>query len=478
MTTYEDFIASKTATAPHTGLATVPPLSPLLFPFQADIASWALRLGRAAIFADTGLGKTAMSLEWAKHVAAHTDGRVLILAPLAVAAQTIREGERVGVHVTRVREAEDVTGPGVYITNYDRLHKIDPADFAGVVADESSIIKASDGATTKTLIETFARTPFKLACTATPSPNDHLELGTHAEFLGVMSRQEMLATFFCHDGGETQVWRLKGHAEAIFWRWVASWACMIRRPSDIGYDDAGYALPPLTIQEHVMVSGVRVDGQLFAESAETLAAQREARKATLAMRVAKVAELVAAEPNEAWLVWCELNAEGNALEKAIPGAVQVAGADDADIKESRLLGFATGAYRILVSKPSLAGFGLNYQHAARMAFVGVSHSYEQFYQGVRREYRFGQKREVHVHIVSTDIESAVLENVKRKQAAHEEMASAMVGHMSATMRAAIRGTVRQSIEYAPAVPMLVPEWCTTDSEGAWAEEVMDLGGEA
>lgn len=452
MNDYEAFLARKAPTVPACGLAEVPPLHDALFPYQRDIVAWALRRGRAAIFADCGMGKTLMQLEWARHI----PGRVLILTPLAVAAQTAAEAARFGIEAAVSRDGH--AAGHVTIANYEMLHRFDAAQFSGIVLDESSILKAYDSKTRGAIVSAFAQTPYRLACTATPAPNDHVELGNHAEFLGVMSRVEMLSMFFCHDGGETQVWRLKGHAEADFWRWVASWAAMVRRPSDLGYSDDGFTLPPLRIHEHIIASDVRVPGKLFAMAAETLDDQRAARKATLARRVAHVASLVAAEPHEPWLVWCELNAEGDALAAAIPGAVQVAGSDSEDAKESRMLGFASGEHRVLITKPSIAGFGMNWQHAARMAFVGLSHSYEQFYQAVRRQWRFGQARQVEVHVVSTDLEEAVLRNIKRKQADHDAMAAAMVEHMGETMRREIRGTSRETAAYEPTKAMRVPEW--------------------
>ncbi len=457
---YGEYIAGKARFARPCGFD-ARELSRDLFPFQRDIVAWALRRGRAAIFADCGMGKTIMQLEWARRVCDHTGGRVLILTPLAVAAQTAAEAERFGIDASVSR---DGTPSGrITLANYEMLHRFTPSDFVGVVLDESSILKAYDSKTRAALVEAFSDTPYRLACTATPAPNDHIELGNHAHFLGIMSRQEMLATYFCHDGGETQVWRLKGHAEVAFWRWMASWAAMIRRPSDIGHDDAGFVVPSLDIRTHVVRADIRVEGQLFAAAAETLTEQRAARRATMALRVAKVAELVASEPDESWIIWCELNAEGDALTSAIPGAVQVAGADSEDAKESRMLGFSSGEHRVLVTKPSIAGFGMNWQHSARMAFVGLSHSYEQFYQALRREWRYGQARTVVAHVVSTDVEESVLRNVRRKQADHDRMADSMVEHMRDTMRREIRGSTRETDAYRPTVTMHAPAWAATEN---------------
>ena len=304
---YHDFLATKTKAAVEAGFAPCSPLSPHLFPYQRAIVEWSIRRGRAAVFADCGMGKTLMQLAWAEAVSNYTAKPVIVLAPLAVAEQTIAEGERFGINV---RSAFDGQPFGVVVANYEKLHRIDCNAFSGVVLDESSILKSYTGKTRTQIIESFSRTPYRLACTATPAPNDHMELGNHSEFLGVMSRAEMLATYFCHDGGETQVWRLKGHAEESFWRWVASWAAVLRKPSDLGFSDDGFTLPPIDVQTHTLASGIVVPGRLFADAADGITEQRAARKATLESRVAHVAELVASEPDQPWLVWCELHAEG------------------------------------------------------------------------------------------------------------------------------------------------------------------------
>jgi len=446
MDRYAEFLARKTPVDVATGHAAEGELHEALFPFQRDVVRWALRRGRAALFADCGMGKTLMQLVWANHVQARTGGRVLILAPLAVAQQTEREARRFALPGGFARED---TGHPVVVANYEMLHRFDPRAFSGVVLDESSILKAYDGKTRTALIEAFAETPYRLACTATPAPNDHMELGNHAQFLGVMSREEMLAMFFCHDGGDTSQWRVKGHGVAAFWAWVASWAVMLRRPSDLGYPDAGFALPPLLTHEQIVPMGeeyARAAGTLFASEARTLSDQRVARRASLERRVDVVATMVNAS-REPWVVWCELNDEGDALTEAIPDAVQVAGADSVEDKEARLLAFAEGRARVLVTKPSIGGFGLNWQHCARMAFCGLGHSYEAYYQCVRRCWRFGQTRTVEVYPVISDAESAVLENVKRKERDAEEMASRMVALMSETMNANVHGAKREKAEY-------------------------------
>lgn len=416
-----------------------------LFDFQRDIVRWACARGKAAIFADCGLGKTPMQLEWARLVCDHTGGRVLILAPLAVSQQTKREGEKFGISVTVARE-QSQAGDGITITNYEMLPHFDPAQFAGVVLDESSILKAHDGKTRNEIIELFSDTPYKLACTATPAPNDHMELGNHAEFLGTMTRAEMLAMFFIHDGGDTAKWRLKGHAEARFWEWVASWAVLMRRPSDLGYDDGAFALPALSVKRHVIDAEYQPDDALFAVAATSLLDQQRARKATIAKRVAECADMVNAS-NAPWLVWCDLNDESAALAAAIPDAVEVKGADSAEHKEDAMMGFSDGRYRVLVTKPSIAGFGMNWQHCADMAFVGLSHSYEQYYQAVRRCWRFGQTREVTAHIIVTNLEEAIVENVMRKESDAVKMAEGMVEHTRKITSEHIHGTKRDEAVY-------------------------------
>lgn len=461
---YAEFLDAKSHKSIACGFEP-PELGAHLFPFQRDIVRWALRKGRAAIFADTGLGKTASQLEWAHRVAAHTGGKVLILAPLAVAAQTVREGGRCGIMVTHCREPDDVRD-GISITNYDRVHKFDAAAFVGVVLDEGSIIKSFNSKTLAVLLESFARTPYRLIATATPSPNDYTELGNHAEFLGICTRTEMLAEYFVHDSGDTQTWRLKGHARAEFWKWVASWAALVRRPSDLGYDDTGYILPPLRVHEHTVQSSdetLREMGVLFASEAGSLTERRGARKASIGGRVEKCAAAVLAEPDESWVIWCELNDEGKALRQAIPGSVEISGADDSDVKERRLTDFAEGRIRVLISKVSIAGFGLNWQFAARMAFVGVNDSFESYYQAVRREWRFGQKREVHVHIFSSDAEGAVVANLKRKERDAVRMADELSQETLAAVQSEVKGSKRTVNAYAAAKPMARPTWLRTAS---------------
>lgn len=456
MSAYESFVGQKLTRHPSTGLADVPELSPSLFGFQRDLVAWALRRGRAALFADTGLGKTRMQLEWARHV-----GDVIILAPLAVASQTAREGAAMGIDVTVCREGSDVR-PGVNVINYDRLHKIDPSRFRGVVLDESSIIKHHDAKTLALLIDAFGDTPFKLCATATPSPNDYTELGTHAEFLGACSRVEMLSEFFAHDGGSTSDWRLKGHARAAFWQWVASWAALLRRPSDIGHSDTGYKLPKLTVQHHVIAADAEVtkaSGLLFAAEAATLAERRAARRGSIGQRVSECAALANATDGPV-IVWCDLNDESTALANAIPGSVEIRGSNTTDEKETALADFAEGRARVLVSKPSICGFGLNWQHCSTVAFVGVTDSYEAYYQAVRRCWRFGQKRPVNVHVFASELEGRVIANLERKERDAQKMADELTAWTKDAVMAEVGGMSRTTNAYEPARRMAIPAWLT------------------
>lgn len=458
---YAAFVARKLTRVPPTGIAgfDAARLHPSLFDHQRALVTWALRRGRCALFADTGLGKSAMQLEWARHVAAFTGGRVLILAPLAVAAQTVAEGARLGIDVAMVREPGDV-GEGISIVNYDRLHKIDPRMFAGVVLDESSIIKHHDAKTLRLLLEAFAATPFKLCATATPAPNDFVELGTHAEFLGVCTRAEMLSEYFCHDGGETQTWRLKGHAQAAFWKWVSTWGALVRKPSDLGFDDGPYTLPPLNVEAHTTGASwdsARAAGLLFPMPAKTLSERRDARRGSIEDRVRECAEIVNAT-DEPWVVWCELNDESERLTKAIRDAVEVRGSMSAEEKERALEDFAKRGRRVLVSKPSICGFGLNWQHCRNIAFVGVSDSWEAYYQAIRRCWRFGQKREVFVHVFASELEGNVVANLKRKDEAALRMAEQLSAWTRDAVAAEVRGATRETNTYAPAKALEVPAW--------------------
>lgn len=454
---YQDFVKRKLSTVTPTGISGSVDLVGSLFPHQSALTQWALRRGRAAIFADTGLGKMRMELAWADAVNKHTNKPVMIHTPLAVAQQIATEGRRIGLAVNVCRDGADVQG-GINVINYDRLHKIDPSMFGGVVLDESGCIKHAETRAFKALTDAYRDTPFKLPATATPAPNDWTELGTHAEFLGICTKAEMLAEFFMHDGGETSVWRLKGHARQVFWRWVSSWGAMIRKPSDLGFDDGAYNLPALHLHEHQVSFEMPLNGMLFATDAQTLSERREARRKSMEDRVAECAAMVNGEQSEPWVVWCDLNAEGDALAKAIPGSVQIAGADSVEVKEQRLQDFAEGRTRVLISKPSICGWGLNWQHAARMAFVGVTDSYEAYYQAVRRCWRFGQSREVHVHIFASKAEGAIVSNLKRKEREAGEMADSLSAETREAVLSEVIGQRRDTNEHNAGQRVAVPSF--------------------
>lgn len=629
---YSDFISSKLQIHEPVGIDGATVDSEHLFDFQRDVVAWALRRGRCAIFADTGLGKSRMQLTWAQRVHEHTGKPVLILAPLAVAEQTAEEGQRIGIDVTVCREQSDLS-PGLNITNYERVHKFDASVFGGVVLDESSIIKHHTAKTLQTMLDMFARTPFRLACTATPSPNDYTELGTHAEFLGICTRTEMLSEYFCHDGGETQNWRLKGHARQLFWRFVSSWGALIRSPRDLGYSADGYDLPPLSVQHHTIEASdesVAASGLLFAEPAQSLMERRNARKASLSSRVESCVELVCrgslstqrteerkqsattnigtveisslqktktkrkltsglttqitktssreaapsktkptleggfdtqptlnteigisqpSEPtnaptpgsdsgcassgsplnsttkcsprreadapsagehptnadgdgftsttatspelsgafsvhhaildsaslkmtttasSEQWVIWCELNSEQDALESMLGSdCVSIFGTLDADEKVARYRKWQRGEARILITKPSIFGFGCNMQHCANMAFVGVTDSWEAYYQAVRRCYRFGQKRPVNVHIFASELEGNVIRNLQRKESDARAMADELSREAKDAVMASIRGSARVTNSYSANRRMKTPAWLVTSMEGAF-----------
>ena len=605
---YNDFVGNKLGISVPTGIASHGELSRSLFPHQRALTEWALRRGRAAIFADTGLGKTRMQIEWAHVVHQHTARPVLILAPLAVAAQTVTEGAAIGVQIQHCREIGDVRA-GINITNYDRLHRFDPSVFGGVVLDESSCIKHHDAKTLRVLLEAFADTPFKLCATATPAPNDWTELATHAEFLGVCKRQEMLAEFFTHDGGDTSVWRLKGHARHVFWRWVCQWGALVRKPSDLGFDDSAYDLPPLHLHEHTVLTEMPTNGMLFASEAQTLSERRDARRMSLEDRIVDCVAtvnverykinhgqsgaqgihgsllqsqsgevhqedpgeagrvqrqeagelrqergnsggregcregLAAGESNEAqgatteavrdrsirlhghasdaerpmchlrsrghdeqeflpgggplphnregsrpavyelqsgpgqvqgqpgsavcgdslseesWLIWCDLNDEQDALERAFGDrAFSVRGPMSPDDKEAAIRGWLAGDRPIMISKPSIMGWGINAQHCARMAFVGVTDSFEAYYQAVRRCWRFGQARDVHVHVFASTAEGAVVANLRRKERDAQAMAESLSAETRDAVMQSVTGTSRTTNTYSAAQRVAVPSF--------------------
>lgn len=468
---YAAFLASKRPVVASAGVNIDPSeISPLLFPFQRDLVRWAVRKGRAAIFADTGLGKTFMQIEWARL----TGRRTLILAPLVVSYQTAAMAKaKLGVEVTVCRDQSEVRD-GINITNYDRLHLFDPAEFGAIVLDESSILKSFSGIVRKAITDFASGIPFRLCCTATPAPNDLVELTNHAEFLDVMSGKEIIALFFRTDGNTTHAWRLKHHAQQDFWRWVASWAAAIQKPSDLGYPDDGFVLPPMKVTQH-QVESRALEGMLLPVEALTLQERQAARRDSISERVRLVAGMINGS-DETWIVWCNLNSESHELAKAIPCSVEVEGADTSEFKEQALIDFSEGRTRVLITKPSIAGFGVNWQHCHNVAFVGLSDSYEQYYQAVRRCWRFGQDSTVNVHIVTAEAEGAVLANIERKSRQAEEMMAELTEHVAEMVRAEVTGsTVREIATYSED-EMITDRW--TLKHGDCIERIREVPSES
>lgn len=423
-----------------------------LFDFQESLVDWSVRKGRASIMADCGLGKTAMLLVWAENIVRKTNGNVLVLTPIAVGAQMVMEAEKFGIEVHRSHSGEIYRG--ITISNYEQLHKFSSADFYGCVCDESSILKSFNGATRASVTAFMRKIQYRLLDTATAAPNDYIELGTSSEALGYLGYMDMLNRFFKNDlnnsaqgrmRGEVIKWRFKGHAEMAFWKWVCSWARAMRKPSDLGFDDSRFVLPPMEEVEHLVQANSLPDGMLFALPAVGLKEQREERRRTVVERCEMVRNLV--DTGDQALVWCHLNEEGDMLQKAIPGAIQVSGKDSDEAKEEKLLAFANGEARVLVTKPKIAGFGLNFQKCRHVTFF-PSHSFEQYYQGVRRCWRFGQKRPVRVDIVTTEGERGVLKNLQRKSDLADSMFSNLVAQMNSSMSIK-RGSIYQTKTEVP-----------------------------
>lgn len=453
---YADFLNSKSQLGRNAGFKPLW-LPDWLFDFQKDLASRAVRRGRSATFADCGLGKGPLQLVWAENVVRHTNKPVLIACPLAVSYQFLEEAEKFDVDAIRCTDGKTPKGARIVVTNYERLDRFDPDDYGGMSCDESSRLKNFGGVHKALITEFMRRLPYRALWTATAAPNDYIELGTSSEALGELGYMDMLTRFFRNDQnntssrgrffGKKQQWRFKGHAEEPFWRWVSSWARAMRKPSDLGYDDDGFVLPPLTQNEHLIEARTTQPGMLFDLPAANLREQREERRRTIAERCEKVADLV--EHSEQALVWCHLNDEGDKLAREIDGAVQVAGSDSDDAKEERLMAFAHGEIRVLVTKPKIGAWGLNLQRCAHVTFF-PSHSYEQFYQGVRRCWRFGQKRPVTVDIVTTEGERRVMENLTHKAEQADRMFDALLRHMNEAER------VQISREHSR--EMVVPVW--------------------
>ena len=452
---YSEFLQSKALVAPLRGLAVVPALGSHLFPFQAECVRFGLRAGSFGLFLDTGLGKTLCELEWSLHAAAATNGRALILTPLAVARQIEAEGHRFGYPVRVIREQAEA-GDGINVCNYDRLHLIEPSAFGSIALDEASILKHFIGAVSQSLIAAFSGHRFRMAATATPAPNDHTELAQHAAFLGVSTRTEMLTHWFINDSGDTSSWRLKGHAVEPFFDWMSSWARMAAHPRDLGDDVSGFDLPPLEITRHQAdAPETPITGGLFGGDVSATGIH-DVKRQTIESRAAVVASLIAADPDEAWIVWCDTDYEADALTAVLPGAVDVRGSHPIERKEARLAAFADGSQRVLVSKPSVCGFGLNWQHCARVAFVGRSFSYEAWYQAVRRCWRFGQTRPVQVHLVVAEGEDAIGRVIDRKADDHAALKVAMI----AAMRRAVGREQSRRRDYTPTHAGRLPDWMT------------------
>jgi hypothetical protein len=453
MGNYESFLMKKCHEGAEHGFD--PTFMPsCLKDFQAAMVEWAVRKGRGAIFEDCGMGKTLQALVWARNVATHTGKPVLILTPLAVAPQTVREGAKFGIEVNR---SSDGGIPGdIVVTNYHRLGEFDYSKCGGVVCDESSILKSFDGALRQQITDFMRKVPYRLLSTATAAPNDYIELGTSSEALGYLGHMDMLNRFFKNDQnnsatrrmyGEAPQWRFKGHAELPFWRWVCSWARAMRKPSDLGFDDKEFTLPPLEVREHLIESSFRASGKLFELAAVTLPEQREEQRGTITERCEKVAELV--DHDRPALVWCHLDAEGDALERMIPGAIQISGKNRDELKEERFEAFSTGQARVLITKPKIGAWGLNFQHCSHVVYF-PSHSFEQYYQAVRRCWRFGQTRTVVVDVVHTEGQQKILENLNRKASKAGQMFENLVAEMGNAMGVAKRSDHANKVE--------IPSW--------------------
>lgn len=461
MSDYQEFLQTKLTRVIPSGFAPSNPIHPLLFDWQAEITNWALIQGKAALFEECGLGKTLQQVEWAKHVMNHTGGRVLILSPLAVAHQTVAEGLKIDVPITYIRDEEKAIKPGIYITNYDMLKDFVGDIWDGVVLDESSILKNFTGQTKRMILNVFERTPYKLACTATPAPNDHLELGNHAEFLSVMPSNEMIQRWFINDSMAAGSYRLKKHAEKDYWKWVTSWAVCISKPSDIGYPDETdrytFDMPPLTIHNEVVgVDHSRAweSGKLIVDGTLSATEMWKEKRATLKDRCARAREIVTED--EPWVIWCDTNDEADVLMKLFPDAIEVRGNQSIKEKEQKINDFTDGRVSKIISKPDICGYGLNWQHCPNQVFVGVTYSFEKTYQALRRSWRFGQTQEVNAWMISAESEGDLVKALAEKQELHSMMQSAMNEAMREHGLGALGRKIRQP--YTPNLPMQLPEW--------------------
>ncbi len=458
MKDYTRFLDKKKLFATSVGFDPKLPMNKYLFPFQKKIVEWALKKGKACLFEDCGLGKTIQQLEWGRHVGDKMDSPVLLLAPLAVGNQTKREGIKFSIS-TNLCSSKNRIKNGINISNYEKLHKFSPDDFGGIILDESSILKNMGGYYRNEIIDFSKNIPYHLACSATPSPNDYMELGNHSEFMGIMTHVEMLSMFFINDPGDVGKWRLKKYAkEKEFWEWVCSWAIMISSPSDIGYQDKGFDLPDLKYHEHIIPS-LSKKGNLgfFTMPVNTLEERRIVRRESVKERCEYAAKLVNST-NDQWLIWCDLNVESQLLSKMIDGAVEISGSHDQEYRADKMEGFSDGKVKRIVSKPSIAGFGMNWQNCNKAVFVGLNDSWESFYQAVRRIYRFGQESSVDIHIVIEQREGKVLENIKRKDNQSLQMIKSMVNHTSDFTKKELFEKKNKEIKWNEEEKMNLPEW--------------------
>ena len=461
--TYKEFIDSKLLVKTNNVLnIDKSELNNTLFDYQKDLVVWALKLGKSAIFADTGLGKTFMQLEWARIINEKKNKPVLIVAPLAVTSQTQDEALKLNLHIKYVKEQSECIN-GINITNYERLDKFKSDYFIGIVLDESSILKSFSGVYKKLLIDNFKNTEFKLACSATPAPNDYMELGNHSEFLNVMNLTEMLSMFFVHDGGDTSHWRLKGHAVERFWEWVSSWSAIIKSPSDLGYDGQKHKLPELIENDIIIQSDNYNNDMLFSMPANTLDERRLAQKNSFNDRIKKTVEIVKSNPDEQWLIWCNYNDEANELKKLLSESVNVQGSDEPEIKAKNLLSFGKGEIKYLITKPKIASFGLNWQSCHNIIFCSLNDSYEQYYQSIRRCYRFGQKNKVNVYRVLSYDEINILDNIERKHNEFQYMQKKMSIYTKKYVRENLQVKFKEMDKsYNPQIEIKLPEWLVSE----------------
>jgi hypothetical protein len=457
---YLAFLLTKRIEAKPAGFDPVLPMSPHLFPFQAEGVRRSVIRGRSAMFEGCGLGKTPQEFEWHRHTNHRTGRPTILFTPLGVTKQFEREAEKFGVTGVKVcGDSEDARGVDLVVTNYEKLHLFNASDYSQVIIDESGILKNFDGSTRKAITDFAKPIPYRLAATATPAPNDLVEIVNHAEWLDVMTGKEIISTFFAQDGNTTQNWRLKNHARDGFWRWLASWCTAIRKPSDIGYSDDGYSLPDLRIHRHVLESEP-LPGYFLAIEAKSLQEQREARRASQPSRIQWVANLAKAEPDDQWVFWCETNSEQDELEKIFKGqSVSLRGSTPDDERERNEESWRLGRVRIMLTKAKVSGWGLNWQHCRKTAFVSVSHSYEQQYQAIRRLYRFGQSNPVDVHLIASEAEGAILANLSRK----DDQASEMFDSLLPYMKMGVDGSkVRDTVPYEPKLKMILPRWLKSE----------------